>query len=171
MESPFLALLICLFLILKILFSKLVFHRSLSNPFPLHPTLLREFKCFLIICIKNHCPSSHILVILNALSAPIHFMFISLPFLFFFYPLFLSIISLSFSSLPNEFWRPFSSVSCMLRLSSLLQLFVSFEECGVSVHFCQLIHHSIPHVLCNTSLSPTIFISLSHFSFFGPGPQ
>jgi hypothetical protein len=50
-------------------------------------------------------------------------------------------------------------VSCMLCLSLLFQLFVSFEWCGVSVQFCQLIHHFIPNVSCNTSL-------ISHYFYF-----
>lgn len=85
---------------------------------------------------------------------PTSFKVYILPFLlyfFLFYPLLLIIISLFFPVHLTNFDVHFASVSCMLYLSSLLQLFVLFEECGVSVHFCQLIHHFIPHVLCNTS--------------------
>ena len=121
----------------------------LSTPFlPILHYVLREFNSFLSISLKHHCPIPHILV-LKVLSVPRHFMFIRLAFLLFFILFLVSFLFLMPVCVKN-FDVHFDSVWSMSCLSPLLQLFVLFEECGVSVHFCQLIHHFIPHVLCNT---------------------
>ena len=171
MQSLFLALLLCPFLILEIWFSRLVFHRSLFNPSPFSLTLLREINSFLIICIKHHCPSFHILVIFNVLSTPFHFMFIPLPFLlyfFLFYSLLLSIIPLSFSCLPKESWCPFCF--CFI----YVMFIVPFEViCFIRRVWC--VRSLLPTY---TSLYPTCFMQYffylplflfhcPHFSFVG----
>lgn len=87
-----------------------MFHCSPFKHFPFHLTLLCDLKfSYYSICIEHHCPLSHTLVVFNVLFVPLRFMFIPVPYLlysFLFYAVLLSIISLSFSCLPKEFWRP-----------------------------------------------------------------
>lgn len=110
MQSFLLAFLLCPFLILEIWFSRLVLHRFLSNPFLSVLSYYANLTVFLLFV------SNIIAILLTSLffsmfrPTPLRFMIISLPFLlycFLFYPLLLSIISLSFSCLPKEFWCPF----------------------------------------------------------------
>jgi hypothetical protein len=173
MQSLFLALLICPFLILEIWFPRLVFHRSLFKPFPFNLTLLREFKRFLIIWIKHHCHSSHILVVFSVLSVLLHFVFIPLPFLLYFFNLFFLVSFLFlFSCLPNEFRRPFCF--CFMYVMFIVPFAVI---CFIRRVWCvRLLLPTYTSLYPSCFMQYVFYLSLvlfhcSIFPFFGPGPQ